>query len=112
MNRCKICGDPCGIYDICRKCQKDIEEGKIVVCPFCGKYHLADKICTCQGEPLPSDESRAKENINVSIATEDSGAFGKGFGVTLGVGCGCLAIVFIILMIAVFSGAVVFNSLF
>ena len=112
MNRCKICGEPCGIYEICRQCQKDIEDGKVIICPFCGKYHLADKKCTCQDETKTQNTNQNQENININIESEDDSAFSKGFGGTMGVGCGCLAIIAIVILVIVLSGGAILEGLF
>ena len=47
MNKCKICGQDCGIYDICRECQKDIQNGKVKLCPNCNKYYITQKGHQC-----------------------------------------------------------------
>lgn len=43
--KCKVCGAECGNYQLCFKCNKLKESGKIIKCEKCGRYHYADKSC-------------------------------------------------------------------
>ena len=114
MNRCIICGEPCGIYDICRQCQKDIQDGKVIQCQFCGKYHLAGKKCSCQEEPKTENIHQQQEQININVEdqTEEPSTFSKTFGGTMGIGCGCFVVIGIILFIIIISGGAIINALF
>ena len=88
MNHCKICGQPSGIYQICRECQKDIAEGKVSMCPYCGNYYITSVGCSCSGkkekqEPEEDEKSPFKDGVS------------KGAGA----GCGCLLVVGIVIAI-------------
>ena len=103
MNRCQICGEPCGIYEICRQCAQDIQDGKVLRCNHCNKYYLKESICSCMKEK--SEETREEpqstkieNNINIS-EKDDEGAFSKGVKGSLGTGCGCLIIIIIVVVI-------------
>ena len=104
MNNCKICGQPSGIYDICRECQKDIKDGKVNLCNECGSYFITANGFNCKIKKDTSKETPKEQtqehNINIEVNTseEKDGCmswFGKGFSG----GCGCL--IAIILGIAI-----------
>lgn len=42
---CQICGNPSGKYPICVKCNKLKEEGKVLKCDICGKWHSVEQKC-------------------------------------------------------------------
>ena len=44
---CIICGKPSGNYLFCFSCNKLKDEGKVVKCETCKKWHLAEKPCEC-----------------------------------------------------------------
>ena len=46
-NVCDICGRPSGRYPLCRSCAKEKENGNIVKCSVCGKWHKINESCTC-----------------------------------------------------------------
>ena len=43
--KCKICGSESGRYPLCRACNIKKEQGQIVKCEECGKWHAASTIC-------------------------------------------------------------------
>ena len=45
---CDVCGKPSGMYPLCPQCFKLRDEGKVIKCENCGKWHLSDKKCECQ----------------------------------------------------------------
>lgn len=44
---CDVCGKPSGMYPICRTCFKLRDEGKVIKCDECGKWHYANEKCSC-----------------------------------------------------------------
>lgn len=44
---CNLCGNPSGKYFLCAKCNELKNEGKVLKCSTCGKWHYADKPCEC-----------------------------------------------------------------
>lgn len=47
--KCVICGSNISDnYIFCTKCNNLKEEGKIIKCPDCGKWHLITALCNCQ----------------------------------------------------------------
>ena len=68
MNRCQICGEPCGIYEICRQCAQDIHDGKVLRCNQCNKYYLKGTLCSCMKEKTEdeSNSTKIENNINIS----------------------------------------------
>lgn len=113
MNKCKVCGQECGIYEICRECQKDIEHGKVKMCPSCKKYYITEKGHTCQNHTQQKNESNSNytENEYEDNGKEEKSTFRKAAEGTAGVGCGCavaaaLAIgIFAILFFIAFKSA-------
>ena len=57
--KCKVCGAECGNYQLCFKCNKLKESGKIIKCQKCGQYHFADK--SCNDSAFKSDNTKKKE---------------------------------------------------
>ncbi|MBR2388087.1 MAG: hypothetical protein IKB02_04895 [Clostridia bacterium] len=120
MNICKICGQPCGIYDICRECQKDLESSKISICNLCGSYYINEKGCNCNksdktntSKKEEDNTKKQEQNINVEVnTTEDNEGcmswFGKGFGG----GCGCLVAIILGLIILGAIGISQFQNIF
>lgn len=106
MNRCKICGEPCGIYEICRACQKDINEGKIQKCSRCGNYYFTGKKCSCltPNTQPPKQNNTTKENNNINVNIEQEKSTPMKDGCLSGMG-GCfgvlLAGIIIIVIIAI-----------
>lgn len=43
--QCQICGKGSGMYPLCRNCNEKKEQGLIVKCPVCGKWHYKDVSC-------------------------------------------------------------------
>ena len=104
MNRCKICGQPCGIYDICRECQKDIEDGKVKQCQECGKYYIAEKQCSCKttiSNKETAENNEQKINIEIENNTEQK-SFRDSVKDGFGFGCGCLGISIIVMAIILY----------
>ena len=120
MNRCKICGQPCGIYEICRECQKDIAEGKVTICPNCNQYYISAIGCSCAKESQTTSNEERKEpeiqtqetNISINTDSNQKSSFEDGCGKSMGCGCGILALIGIILFILLISGAIVIDDIF
>ncbi len=45
---CQICGAPSGMYPLCVKHLQEKQEGKVVKCEDCGKWHLVAQNCDCK----------------------------------------------------------------
>ena len=45
---CDVCGKPSGMYPLCPECFKLRDEGKVIKCENCGKWHLSNQKCSCQ----------------------------------------------------------------
>ncbi len=107
--KCKICGLPSDIYDLCRQCQEKVNNGEIIKCPCCGSYHLRGQLCACQQqqkEPISFD-------IDMNTNQQDEeGCFSKAFGGTMGIGCGCMCIILIVLAILGITGLGILGSIF
>lgn len=101
MNICKICGQPCGIYEICRDCQQDVNDGKIKQCPSCKEYYFSNNPHQCKPnqarvETIQQNNENTSSSQDEQKYEEDSnhtGTFGKAFGVVTGTGCGCAALI-------------------
>lgn len=99
MNNCKICGQPCGIYEICRECQKEVNEGKIQICNRCGNYYFAGLKCPCylnseEDQKNEYKQEETKENINFDNSYQnreekEKTPFKDGVSKGFGTGCGC-----------------------
>ena len=62
---CDVCNAPSGNYPICSKCNKLKNEGKIIKCEKCGKWHYADKPCCNNGVAnvsKPAAENKTPSN--------------------------------------------------
>ena len=68
---CRVCGAECGTFLLCFKCNKLKEEGKIIKCEKCGRYHYADQPCAAQSAP------KAVEKQAHVKATEKTPTTGK-----------------------------------
>lgn len=44
---CAICGKPSGMYPLCTYHNRLKEEGEVVKCENCGKWHMIDERCEC-----------------------------------------------------------------
>ena len=53
---CQVCGKPSGFYPLCPACFRLKDEGKIVKCAKCEKWHRVDEACDC---PVCQKYSRA-----------------------------------------------------
>lgn len=62
---CVICGAPSGMYIFCKTCNKLKDEGKIVKCDKCSKWHLIDKKCECIHEAPASSVTKESTNTNI-----------------------------------------------
>lgn len=45
---CVICGKPSGMYPLCKLHLQMKNDGKVVKCEDCGKWHLTSKPCDCK----------------------------------------------------------------
>ena len=54
---CVICGKPSGAYWFCKSCNRLKNEGKIVKCETCKKWHLIGEPCDCIVEEDINEES-------------------------------------------------------
>lgn len=99
MNRCKICGQPCGIYEICRECQKDIAEGKVSMCTLCGKYYFTAVGCKCNSHKEEQYQTQKKENTTTQ--EREPTPFKDGVNKGFGTGCGCFVAIGIVILILV-----------
>ena len=43
--KCCVCGAESGHYPLCRACNQKKEQGLIIKCTQCGKWHYADAPC-------------------------------------------------------------------
>ena len=113
MKRCQICGEPSGIYEVCRNCKKLIESGEVSICHRCGQYYETEKGCDCKtNEPIPTQENKTTIINNTTTApsseknNQEESSFSKGCGPTFGIGCGCLSFfIFVIVVIAIVISA-------
>ena len=101
MNHCKICGQPCGIYEICRECQQDITNGKVSMCTRCGKYYFTAVGCNCSSQKQEYRHSEEKERVNINIEDDNSTPFKDGVSKGFGTGCGCFIAIGIVVLIII-----------
>ena len=106
MKNCHICGQPSGIYDICRECQKDLNENKVSKCAICGSYYITGTICECLKAKKQTEEQYKtknteppkEQNIKVEVNhQEDSEGCGTWFAKGFGGGCGCFAAIAVVI---------------
>ncbi|MBQ3506468.1 MAG: hypothetical protein IJA89_06840 [Clostridia bacterium] len=45
---CQICGKPSGIYPLCPTCFKLRDNGEVIQCPDCKKWHYKKDTCDCK----------------------------------------------------------------
>jgi len=64
MAKCINCGGESGKYALCFKCNRLKEEGKIIKCENCGKWHDASKPCDCK-KTTSIVKAKPQENKNV-----------------------------------------------
>ena len=103
MNYCKICGQRCGIYEICDKCQNKVDRREIKKCHLCGEYYFANKECNCLSKEAEEDTPKPIEKIEtyeIKKEQTEEGCFKKAFGGTFGAGCGCVTFIAVIIIIA------------
>lgn len=119
MNRCKICGQPCGIYEICRECQKDIEDGKVSFCNRCQKYYFSNKPHKCfnnyERENYYNDEYEDFDNPNYENQNHNSkekSTFRKAAEGTAGVGCGVGIILAAVVVLGIIALAFLIDARF
>ena len=61
---CVICGEPSGMYPLCKKHLQEKNNGNVVKCEECGVWHYVDTPCKCQKpeEPdTPVERSRQED---------------------------------------------------
>lgn len=70
---CIICGKPSGNYLFCFSCNKLKDEGKIVKCETCKKWHLTDKPCDCVSSKSSAPRSTQTHTESTPTEKEQSG---------------------------------------
>ena len=70
---CDVCGKPSGMYPLCNACFKLRDEGKVIKCEECGKWHLIDKACEECGAwyKQAKTATEKKENKNSYVEDDD-----------------------------------------
>ena len=71
---CVICGEPSGMYPLCRTHLQEKNNGNIVKCEECGTWHYVDKPCKCKKE-TPQEtpiESARQEDGKCIVCGEDA----------------------------------------
>lgn len=43
--KCQVCGAESGKYPLCRACNMKKEQGEVIKCSYCGRWHYADQSC-------------------------------------------------------------------
>lgn len=56
--KCIICGKPSGKYYFCVNCNKLKDEGKIVKCDQCGKWHKSNEKCSCSVSQKDKEQTK------------------------------------------------------
>lgn len=71
---CAICGKPSGNYMFCFACNKLKDEGKVVKCEICGKWHLINEPCNCieQNKAEEPKVDEAKQELTCLFCKEPS----------------------------------------
>ena len=107
MNNCKVCGQPCGIYEICRECEKDVQNKKVIKCNKCGEYYFSEQQCSCNAEKEYSSyfdyEYDRSNETSQNHTKKNQGGFKKAFEGTFGAGCGCFTFIFVLVIILIFA---------
>lgn len=57
---CVICGEPSGMYPLCRTHLQEKNNGNVVKCEKCNTWHYVDKPCKCKKE-IPVSQPKTKE---------------------------------------------------
>ena len=68
---CVICGEPSGMYPLCRKHLQMKNEGLVVKCERCGKWYLTELGCDCQKEQEPEKELRLNMDVKFVDESDD-----------------------------------------
>ena len=71
---CVICGEPSGMYPLCRTHLQEKNNGNVVKCEECGTWHYVDKPCKCKKE-TPQEapiESACQEDGKCIVCGEDA----------------------------------------
>ena len=55
---CAICGKPSGMYPLCKDCLTLKDEGKIIKCTKCNKWHFSNKKCDCENTNTQNEQSQ------------------------------------------------------
>lgn len=61
---CVICGEPSGMYPLCRKHLQEKQNGYIIKCEECGVWHYVDQPCKCKkqnGPETPVERARQED---------------------------------------------------
>lgn len=71
---CVICGEPSGMYPLCKKHLQEKNNGNVVKCEECGVWHYIDKPCKCkkQEEPGTPVERTRQEDGKCIICGEEA----------------------------------------
>jgi len=67
--KCKVCGAESGKYPLCRECNKKKEEGQVIKCPRCQKWHYADVPCMEEKE-IAGEEDKFLYELKSSLVTK------------------------------------------
>lgn len=76
---CQVCGKPSGFYPLCPACFRLKDEGKIVKCAKCEKWHRVDEACDCRPKrsawvaPPPLDNNAPLWRSRQPIHQKDEG---------------------------------------
>ena len=71
---CVICGEPSGMYPLCRKHLQEKNNGNVVKCEECGVWHYIDQPCKCkkQKEPDTPVERARQEDGRCIVCGEEA----------------------------------------
>ena len=72
---CNMCGGESGKYFLCFKCNKLKDDGKIIKCQECGKWHYVDKSCACKQQFVKVELSNVETlptEKNDNVSSEDN----------------------------------------
>lgn len=58
---CQICGKPSGIYPLCPACFKLRDDGEVIQCPDCKKWHYKKEVCDCKKDENKEDKKIQKQ---------------------------------------------------
>ncbi len=54
--KCSVCGSESGKYSLCRSCNAKRENGEIIKCNICGKWHYSSETCSSNDSVKSSDK--------------------------------------------------------